>query len=239
MKEGAMDQVSIKKVKGMAELVDIAKTIIMNAAKEAWEQGWPFLLGLSGGKTPVKLYQQLNKELVLDQKNFPVEFFLGDERNVPWDDSRSNYLLVKNNLLGGNEEGLKHLHDFRTDLDRLEAVRVYAEELAKLAPDGLDLAIIGLGKDGHFASIFPGFTQWENKELAVATETTENEVRERYSMSPKYLLNTKKILVLLAGDEKLSVLDKLADQNLTKEVFPAKLLLKHEDVQILFSVKET
>jgi 6-phosphogluconolactonase len=109
------------------------------------------------------------------------------------------------------------------------------KELNELAPDGFDLAILGIGKDGHFASIFPGFTQWETENKTVVTETTENEVMERLSISPKYLLKAKRILVLLAGEDKSPILEKLADENLSKENFPAKFLLQHPNLEIIFS----
>lgn len=228
-------QVLIEKVATFDEMTNAAMKIVVDEYKKVKLEKRAFLLELSGGRTPVKLYRKLNKEFLSTQLEFPIEFFIGDERNVAWDDVRSNHLLVRNNLLNDDQLLIAHLHDFPTQLSRSEAAEVYAKELNELAPDGFDLAILGIGKDGHFASIFPGFTQWETENKTVVTETTENEVMERLSISPKYLLKAKRILVLLAGEDKSPILEKLADENLSKENFPAKFLLQHPNLEIIFS----
>jgi len=235
MKEEVMGQVLIKKAEKFEELIELAKKIVVDEFKVAQRDRRSFLLELCGGRTPVKLYQQLNKELLLGQLEFPIEFFIGDERNVPWDHNKSNNFLVRNTLLNNNLEQIVHLHDFQTQLSRVEAAEVYANELDELTPNGFDLAILGIGKDGHFASIFQGFTQWETENKTVVTETTENEVMERLSISPKFLLKAKKLLVLLAGADKSPILDKLGDENLSREDFPAKFLLAHPNLEIIFS----
>ncbi len=235
MKEEVKVQNLIRKVATFDEMTNTAMKIIVDEYQQAVSARRSFLLELSGGRTPVKLYRLLHQKLLSTPLEFPIEFFIGDERYVPWEDSRSNNLLVRNNLLNNNQSLMACLHDFPTQLSRSEAAVVYAKELNELAPNGFDLAILGIGKDGHFASIFPGFADWESDEVTVVTETTENEVMERLSISPKYLFKAQKLLVLLAGQDKSPILDKLMDENLSKENFPAKFLLQHPNLEIIFS----
>ncbi len=207
-----------------------ASDIILSSFREAGSNDRKFLMGLSGGKTPVSLYQALSS-----QEDFlnGSHFFLVDERNVPWTEERSNHKLIVDHLFAGRSEG-KQLWDFQTELAQPACLKAYAETINYLAPAGLDLAIIGVGADGHFASIFPGFTDWSDESITLASITEINEVRERYSLSPSYLLKSKKILVLLAGKSKAELLVKFQDEAVSIDQFPAKILMKNSALKIIY-----
>jgi 6-phosphogluconolactonase/glucosamine-6-phosphate isomerase/deaminase len=108
-------------------------------------------IGLSGGSTPGPLYEKIGKE----SKKLPqnLEFFLLDERNVSLESSDSNFQLVQNTLFKNPEtKELTNLHFFQTSLPREEVNAVYQQELEVLTKKPLNLAILGIGPDGHFAS---------------------------------------------------------------------------------------
>lgn len=225
-----MAQLQIKSFSNKEEWLEEAKDVVLKSFSEVESIGRKFTLGLSGGKTPVGLYRELSREKKLLDGSY---FFLVDERNVPWSDEKSNHKLIIDSLFG-NQEIAHFFWDFRTNLDKESCTQEFAGNIQRLAGKGLDLAIIGIGNDGHFASIFPGFSKWEDKEITLATTTEINEVRERYSLSPNYLLKSKKILVMLAGNGKAVLLEKLKDEKITQQDFPAKFLLQHPALEIIF-----
>lgn len=225
-----MAQASIKMLESYADLVKEAKAKIFSVAEESWSEKRQFLLGLSGGKTPGGLYKELNGSLPLSK----TEFFLVDERNVNFDDHRSNHYLVKNTIFAGKDDQIQHLHDFDTALESTECLKRYSQILDQIAPEGLDMAILGIGKDGHFASIFPGFKNFQNPEKVLASTTLINEVKERYSMSPSYLFKSKFLLILLAGKDKMEAVHNLLKDDLDLEHFPAKFLLKHPRLEFIY-----
>ncbi len=119
-----------------------------------------FHLALSGGNTPRTLYHILG---TTHQHSIPwtaVHIFFCDERYVPHGDEHSNYRMVKENLLDLIPVPQKNIHPVPTDLsDPDEAARTYEEVLRKNLPNSgnsFDLVLLGMGKEGHTASLFPG-----------------------------------------------------------------------------------
>jgi 6-phosphogluconolactonase len=125
--------------------------------------GLPFTIALSGGRIAAGLYQALaiasqnRKELWSN-----IEFFFADERWVPLDDPESNYALAKQHLFGPLGTPDRHVHPFPTHtVPEFAAAQLQAELLRRTASDWhgnpiLDLVILGMGEDGHIASLFPG-----------------------------------------------------------------------------------
>lgn len=115
-------------------------------------------LALNGGSTPRPVYEQL-PELLDDWS--AVHLWFGDERCVPPDDEESNFRLAKETLIAGAGIGDDHVHRMRGELGPDEGARAYAAELAEhLELDDaslpvLDVVHLGLGPDGHTASLFP------------------------------------------------------------------------------------
>jgi 6-phosphogluconolactonase len=115
-----------------------------------------------------------------------------------------------------------------------ETLNNYAAELRLLAPRGFDLLILGAGKDGHFASIFPGFRDWDSKEITCRTETDVFEIRERFSLTPSYLRLSRKVLLLLKGKDKADLIMKLEDSSLMPEQFPLGFWTSHPGLEVLY-----
>lgn len=198
-------------------------------------------LGVSGGKTPQPLYQLLRDDKKLDWSK--IDVFLVDERKVNRDLDSSNSKMIRENLYGGDEDrNLLFFHDFVTELPKSEALELYEEEYTLVEKGELDLVILGVGPDGHFASVFPGFLEKsaeadEEGRIALSTTTDQFEVNERLSMTAEIIAAAKKIIIVIKGKDKLAVLEEMENGSKTSEEFPIKYLLgkmNKENLQIYY-----
>tara|TARA_B100000029_G_scaffold516742_1_gene633550 strand:- start:18671 stop:19327 length:657 start_codon:yes stop_codon:yes gene_type:complete len=148
---------------------------------------------LSGGKTPAPIYQTLNSSSDINKK---ARFVLSDERRVPITDPLSNEGMVRSYLKNINENNILSLHDLSIS-DELESIDQY------------QLAIIGLGLDGHTASIFP---LMHNREEALSTTKPILRVDSgfpdvpRITLSLNEILKSKKIILLAPNKDKITLL---------------------------------
>lgn len=194
------------------------------------------VIGVSGGSTPKKTYEGLGlmaKENQLDL--LKTDIFLLDERMVALDNKASNYKLIRESIYAGvNLQFLNNLHYFETGLGRYQAAEKFKKELTALANLEMDLVILGIGSDGHFASIFPGYLEVDKGEIVIMSETEQFEIEERVSVGPAVILNAKKILVLLKGEEKRAVVEELLNGQKSPQEYPAMILLHHLDLEVFY-----
>jgi 6-phosphogluconolactonase len=170
-----------------------------------------FLLGLTGGRTPAALYRTLTFEpqrSALDWSR--VTLLPGDERRVPPDDPRSNQRMVREALLQGLPADVQVLAMDGESADADRAARLFEAQLRAVAADGvLDLLLLGLGADGHTASLFPGDPALEEQQRWVLPTrpppgTSPNV--DRLTLTPVVIERAREILVLATGNEKASAL---------------------------------
>jgi 6-phosphogluconolactonase len=151
---------------------------------------------VAGGSTPRRAYE-LAAELEPDWSG--AELWWGDERCVPHDDSRSNYRLVREALLE-RVAAQPRAHPVETDRPPEAAAEAYDSALAGVE---LDLALLGLGPDGHTASLFPHAPALaEEARRAVAAEPGLEPWVPRVTMTVPLLCSAKLVLFLAVGDEK-------------------------------------
>jgi 6-phosphogluconolactonase len=151
-------------------------------------------IALSGGSTPGPAYE-LAAELQPDWSR--TELWFADERCVRPGDERSNYLLVRERLLDRLERGPAVEHRIRGELAPEEAAEVYEAELRGV---GLDLILLGVGADGHTASLFPNdpaLEERERKALAVPRADIA-----RVTLTLPVLQETPRIVFLATGEDK-------------------------------------
>ncbi|MBK8178352.1 MAG: 6-phosphogluconolactonase [Planctomycetes bacterium] len=129
---------------------------LVAAARRAIDARGSFRVALTGGSTPLLAYAELARSHSRSLDWSRVHFFMGDERLVPYDDPRSNWGAARLAWLGKLDLPADRLHPMPVDLDDDTAARDYERELRTHAPEGLDLVLLGLGEDGHTASLFPG-----------------------------------------------------------------------------------
>jgi len=152
---------------------------------------------LTGGATPARAYE-LAAELEPDWSRSGV--WWGDERCVPPDDERSNYGLAKKTLLDRLQAKPKRVHRIRGEDEPPAAAAAYEQELIGTT---LDLLLLGLGPDGHVASLFPhspGLAETER--LVIDAEPKLDPYVERVTLTPPALRNARRIAFLVTGEDK-------------------------------------
>lgn len=160
------------------------------------------LIALSGGATAAAFFYVLaSKPIDWASKRL----FWCDERCVPPDDKDSNYGLARRLLLSSARVPEDQVHRFRGEDDPEKAAAAYEAELRRHAPQGLDLAILGIGPDGHTASLFPGVPALEEKERWTAV-TRSPAGQSRLTLTFPYLNRAKTLAVLAVAKEKAEII---------------------------------
>ncbi|HXE45578.1 MAG TPA: 6-phosphogluconolactonase [Conexibacter sp.] len=193
----------------VAEAEDAARTCaerVATAIADARARHGAAHIALAGGHTPARAYELL-APLVDDWRD--VHLWFGDERCVPLDDPESNHALVVRTLLArlpaGRPRPIVHAVEGAGDGDPAAAAAAYERALRAQLPTGaaeipqLDLALLGLGEDGHTASLFPDDPVLEEREqLCVAVHGSKPPF-ERVTLTLPVLLAARAIAVLTAG----------------------------------------
>jgi 6-phosphogluconolactonase len=172
---------------------------------------------LTGGSSVGRAYEQA---AVLEPDWGNASVWWGDERCVPPDDPRSNYLLAKRTLLDRLDEQ-PDVHRIRGELDPADASGEYDRALAGVA---LDFLLLGLGPDGHVASLFPGSPQLDERERLVTSGPAGLEpFVDRVTMTLPALLSARRIVFLVTGADKAEAVQRAFRGPISDDV-PASLL---------------
>lgn len=206
-----------------------AARFIVKVATEALRRRNRFLLALSGGGTPKPIYQQLAGQAFRVQVDWAaVHFFWGDERCVAPTRPGSNYGQAKLLLLDPLAVPADNIHRVKGELAPEEAAADYRRRLAEFAGGGLawptfDLALMGLGSDGHTASLFPGHPAPGEDHLAAIAVTADYEDRpaQRVSLTPPVFNSARNVLFLAAGAAKANAVAAVLAPNADLEEWPA------------------
>ena len=151
---------------------------------------------LTGGRTPRGAYE-IAAELEPDWTR--VEVWWGDERCVPADDERSNYRLAKESLL--DRVSLGTVHRIHGELGREQGAELFEQELSSL--DRFDLVLLGLGSDGHVASLFPNEPTLDvTDRRAVGAEATLEPFVDRITLTLPPLCAARQVVFLVTGEDK-------------------------------------
>jgi 6-phosphogluconolactonase len=152
---------------------------------------------LTGGSTPRLAYELAG---MLEPDWSRVELWWGDERCVQPDDERSNYGMAKAALLD-RLEGAPAVHRIEGELGRDEGSAAYRHELADV--DTFDLVLLGLGPDGHIASLFPKFPSLDVRGRdVVGSEAGYEPFVDRITLTLPRIRNTHELLFLVTGEDK-------------------------------------
>jgi 6-phosphogluconolactonase len=172
---------------------------------------------LTGGSSPARAYE---RAAALQADWGRVRLWWGDERCVPPDDDRSNYRLARETLLDGLEDPPDEVHRIRGELQPADAAR---ELDAALEGVTLDLMLLGLGPDGHLASLFPGSPQLrvEDRRATSGPAGLEPWV-ERVTMTLPTIRAASRIIFLVSGEEKAEAVFRAFEADITDDV-PASL----------------
>ncbi len=205
-----------------------AAALFVEAAAEAVAQRGRFLVALSGGDTPVKLYGLLSKAPFRGGIDWGVTHaFWGDERCVPVEDLENNYRQAKDILLAHVPIPSVNLHRIKTELEPGAAALDYTLVLKEystppLAWPRFDLALLGMGSDGHTASLFPGSEVAASAPVVTVSGEYENRPSERVTLTPVVFNSAHKVLFLVSGEGKAQMLKRVLYGELQPELLPAQ-----------------
>jgi 6-phosphogluconolactonase len=184
-------------------------------AEQAVLERGRFLTALSGGGTPEGLYRLLAQPPYTEKTWWKkTHLFWGDERCVPPGDPESCYGQVNRLLLGSIKIPANHVHRINGEMQPGEAAAVYSRNLAQFAEPGLeyphfDLVLLGMGTDGHTASLFPGSEpEMAGTALAVTAQYQDRPAR-RVTLSPRVLNAARQVFFMAVGANKADTLVKV------------------------------
>lgn len=216
----------------VAEVAREAAAEVSRIAEEAVAARGRFAIALSGGATPRALYEELAREPWRDRVDWTkTNVFWGDERLVPPDHDESNYRMAREALLSKVGIPDANVHRVRTELGHADAAaRDYEREIAKLfgLPTGsaprFDLVLLGLGTDGHTASIFPGTTAVHDDWRVVAPVWVEKLHAHRVTLTVPAINQAAHVMFLVTGAAKAHVVGEVLRGVKHPDHVPAQLV---------------
>ncbi len=208
---------------------------ITELARQSIAQDGLFSMALSGGSTPKGLYRQM---ALLSEQQFPwnmTYLFLGDERCVPHSDNDSNYKMISDNLL--SHISIPSTNVFPTinqDKDPDQSAKVYEQTLRRFFKPKdktqqefphFSLALMGLGEDGHTASLFPGSEALnEESRLCVANRVKTDALdTTRLTLTRPVFAHAKKVFFLASGDSKTKIFNDVVSH--PEKGYPSQLVI--------------
>lgn len=182
----------------------VAQRIVALAAQAISERG-AFRIALAGGNTPRRCYELLRGQAV----DWPrVHVYYGDERCLPRGDPERNDNMAQKALLDHVAVAADHVHAIPAELGAQAATAEYAKLLEPAVP--LDVVLLGMGEDGHTASLFPGNPATEQSGAVVAVFNAPKPPPERVSLGMQTLNTAREKIFLVAGEGKREALGKIA-----------------------------
>lgn len=200
-----------------------AETFI-TIANESTEQRGQFFVALNGGGTPKRLFELLAS--APDKMDWSrTHVFWGDERMVPADDPENCYGMAKRILLDHVAIPADHIHRVRTDLAPAEAVADYIRTLELYASPPLawprfDLVLLGMGDDGHTASLFPGSPVTVSEPVLSVTANYQGRPANRVTLTPLVFNSARDVIFMAAGASKAEALKRVLNGD-SEVQFPA------------------
>jgi 6-phosphogluconolactonase len=199
-------------------LAEQAAAWIAHALAEAVTARGRATIALAGGTTPRPVYQRLAAEPGVPWDR--VEVFFSDERAVPLDHPDSNYRLASESLLSRVPVAPEKVHRMKADQPDLDAA---ARSYEALLPPSLDLLLLGMGADGHTASLFPHAPSLGEFTRRVVPVTGGEPLVQRLTVTPLVLDAAERILVLVAGAAKAATVARVLEGAFDPEELPAQL----------------
>ena len=204
---------------------------LMDAVRSAERSGKSVSLALSGGSTPRRLFRLLAAEPYRTELPWPsLHLYWGDERCVPPDHAESNYGAAHNELLSKVAIPSSNIHRIKGEDDpELEAVR-YANDLCDSLPLNesslpvFDWILLGLGADGHTASLFPDDPAGQASGQICRVSTHPSSGQKRVTLSLTTINSAQRIGFLVTGREKAAIVQTIFATPLSEQALPAGLI---------------
>lgn len=208
-----------------SHFVSDAASLILEQARAALAERGEFRIALSGGNTPRPVYAEFGRiarELAWEN----VRFTFGDERCVPPDDAESNYQMARESLFAAQSIPERSIMRMRGEIDPVLAAQEYEEALKVLATQRgetiyrHDLMLLGMGDDGHTASLFPGTAALREEIRQVVANYVPRLEAWRLTMTLPLLNQSRHVLFLVRGNKS----QQLIEQVLAGGDYPANMV---------------
>jgi len=194
----------------------VAATQIAQILVRAYRLRGQALISLSGGSTPTGVYKVLAQSPYRDSVPWSkIHFFWGDERCVPPEDSESNYKNAYDNLLKNISVDPEKIHRIKGELSPEQAASEYAKVLSAFAENNhpwpfFDVAVMGMGEDGHTASLFPGiYNPGEDDSTVIHVSAAyQDRPANRITLTPMVFNTSRNVIFLVVGEAKAEMLQK-------------------------------
>jgi 6-phosphogluconolactonase len=211
-----------------AALADSAARQIVERCQAAIDARGSFSMALSGGSTPRDLHLRLASPPLVQQIDWAhVHVWFGDERCVPPDDGQSNYRMANETLLSKVQIPAAQIHRMRGELPPEQAAEEYTRELHEVFEDDqprLDVILLGMGDNGHTASLFPGLTAVHEQQRWVMAEYVDEVGMWRITLTPAVLNLGREVVFLVAGSGKASMLRQVLEGPFNPDERPAQIV---------------
>jgi len=186
------------------------------------------LIALSGGTTPRGVYRRLGDLLTTQSVDLHhVHIIFSDERMVAPDDPSSNYGMVRHELISRITIPPSNVHRIKGEIDPQAAALEYEEALQKvfsLFSDRCDVMLLGVGEDGHTASLFPGSKILHERHRTVRSEFVQWLGSWRVTLTLPVINRSRAVFFLASGERKSAIIRKIFTNNNTSENLPAALV---------------
>jgi len=184
------------------EVADAALKLILEISSQSIQADGIFRIVLAGGTTPKNIYKRLVKQ--------PCEWnkwhlYLGDERCLQANDEERNSLMIQETLLDQIDMPDENIHFIPAELGAELSAKIYAEDIKNILP--FDLVLLGMGEDGHTASLFPGHIHDSNEQVH-AVYNSPKPPSDRVSISAQTLSQNKNVLMIVTGQSKQVAVEK-------------------------------
>lgn len=219
---------TIKIFSSIDKLANHSADFLMKKVKENLSSD-SFSIALSGGSTPKRIYSYISDNYANKIDWQKLKIFFGDERCVPPDNTESNFKMVHETLLRNVSIPASNIFRIKGESEPLAEAERYSEILKSNIPlqndlPQFDIVMLGLGEDGHTASIFPDQIDkfYSNKicEVAAHPQTNQN----RITISGAVINNAKLVVFIVTGEKKANIISEIISVNNSSKIYPASLV---------------
>lgn len=219
----------IRVLNDAASVAEAAAEAVVTAAREAIGERGAFSLVLSGGSTPKLLYQLLTSEPFASQIDWRKwELYFGDERTVPPDHAESNYRMASEALLSRAPIDPQKVYRMKGEGDPMQSAIEYGKRLkARFGEDGPDVTLLGMGDDGHTASLFPftpALDETHHRCTAQFVEKSTTGANWRITLTAPFINRSEQVLALVTGASKAARVKEVLQGSFDPRRLPIQLI---------------
>jgi 6-phosphogluconolactonase len=219
-----------------------AANIFVEHAAQSIAEHNRFLVVLNGGNTPIRLFQLLATDYHDKVDWTKTHIFWGDERCVPPNDPGSCYGQAKEILLDHVDIPEQNIHRIKGELEPVSASAEYMQILKSFAEGDLefphfDLVYLGMGEDGHTASLFPGSTVDVSEPTLPVTAHYQNRPANRVTLTQLVFNHAQMVVFMATGEKKAVTLAEVLSDRYNPELYPAQRI-NPKDSELIWLVDE-